>query len=499
MPTSIHFFSKNNAIYCRAFALFLSKSSKISSLKVASLLAQILAQNSVKFFTQCTALSLKSALFGHKIPHIFQQLIIFASLLSFSTTLKAQNLYFPPLTGTTWQTVSPTSLGWCPDKLDSLRNYLGNTHAKACIILKDGKIAVEWYYGSFTQDSLHYWASAGKTMTGLLVGVAQQERFLNINDTTSQYLGSGWTSLPPAKERLITLKHNLTMTTGLDDGVPDDNCTLPTCLLYKADAGTRWAYYNAPYRLLQDVVANASSMTFQQYTTTRLKQKIGMTGFWYDYIYYSNARSMARFGLLLLNKGLWNTTPVLNDTAYFNAMTNTSNPYNLSYGYLTWLNGKASCMVPQSQLVFPQSLIPAAPADMFCALGKNDQKIYVVPSQNLVIIRLGEAATNQALALSAFDQPLWQKINELTCTSTTSTQAETPKITVSPNPTNGMVFFENIPKEASIHLHDILGNEIDRFFNKTELNLVNLPQGVYFCTIFTGNNCFKTVKIIKME
>ena len=100
---------------------------------------------------------------------------------------------------------------------------------------------------------------------------------------------------------------------------------------------------------------------------------------------------MARFGLLLLNKGVWNQNNILNDSTYFKEMTATSQNINKSYGYLTWLNGKGSFMLPQSQFVFTGNIIPNAPADLYAALGKNDQKIYVVPSQNLVVIRMGDA------------------------------------------------------------------------------------------------------------
>jgi hypothetical protein len=48
---------------------------------------------------------------------------------------------------------------------------------------------------------------------------------------------------------------------------------------------------------------------------------------------------------------------------------------------------------------------------MYCALGKNDQKIYVIPSRKLVIVRMGNAADNVNLALSDFDEVLWEKIN----------------------------------------------------------------------------------------
>ena len=55
-------------------------------------------------------------------------------------------------------------------------------------LLKDGKIVLEKYYDNFTMDSLWYWASAGKTVTSFMTGIAQQEGHLNISDTTSQYL-----------------------------------------------------------------------------------------------------------------------------------------------------------------------------------------------------------------------------------------------------------------------------------------------------------------------
>ena len=122
---------------------------------------------------------------------------------------------------------------------------------------------------------------------------------------------------------------------------------------------------------------------------------------------------MLRFGLLLLNKGKWDQTAILSDTSYFNNQVNTSQNLNLSYGYLTWLNGKASFMVPTSQNIFSNSLIPNAPADLYAALGKNDQKIYIVPSQKIVIIRMGESAGSVQFAVSGFDNELWGKLKSI--------------------------------------------------------------------------------------
>ena len=145
-----------------------------------------------------------------------------------------------------------------------------------------------------------------------------------------------------------------------------------------------------------------------------------MIGAWftsgqYNEVFGSRVRDMARFGLLVQNNGVWDGDTVLGDAAYFQEMVNTSQQQNKSYGYLWWLNGKASFMLPQSQLVFPGMLIPNAPADAWCALGKNDQKLYVSQSTGLVVVRMGNDAGNGGLAPTLFDNALWAELNKLFC------------------------------------------------------------------------------------
>ncbi|RYD52097.1 MAG: class A beta-lactamase-related serine hydrolase [Sphingobacteriales bacterium] len=142
--------------------------------------------------------------------------------------------------------------------MDSLYTFLSDKHTKAFIVLKDGRIVLEKYFGTFTADSIHMWASAGKTLTAFVAGIAQQEGLININNPSSDCLKTGWTSYPPAREALITVCHQLTMTTGIDDRVPDLDCPLPSCLTYRADAGTRWSYHNALYTWVQHVVDSAA-------------------------------------------------------------------------------------------------------------------------------------------------------------------------------------------------------------------------------------------------
>lgn len=326
-------------------------------------------------------------------------------------------IYYPPSNSGAWETLSPATLNWNESALPDLYTFLEQKNTHAFIILKNGRIVVERYFGTFTKESNWYWASAGKTLTAFIVGKAQAEGKLNINDKTSRYLGTGWTALPLEKEAAITIRHQLTMTTGLDDNAGDVDCTTPECLQYKAEPGTRWAYHNAPYTLLERVVEKATGTTYNQYFQQTVRDKIGMDGLWikngYNNVYFSTARSMARFGLLMLSEGKWNKLDILGDANYLNNQIHPSQQLNPSYGYLTWLNGKSSYKLPQTQLNFSGPLIPNAPSDTYAALGKNDQKIYVVPSQGLVIIRMGESAGNVQLAASSFDIELWGKLKAL--------------------------------------------------------------------------------------
>jgi len=320
-------------------------------------------------------------------------------------------MYFPPVGSETWETVTPESLGWNVTKLSDAIIYAGTKNTYGLIILYKGRIVTEKYWNSWDKNTVYFIASAGKSVTAFLAGIAQQEGKLNINNKTSTYLGNGWTSAPLAKENLITVRHQLTVTTGPDYNVPDDNCMTPACLTYRADAGSFWYYYNAPYRLLQNVIVNATSTNYNTYTKTKLADKIGMKNFtWYNYILWLNSRDMARFGLLTLNKGTWNGTQLMTDQTYFSAMINTSQTHNQSYGYLWWLSGKSSFMAPATTLVFPVSLAPDAPADMISALGKGDKNIYVIPSKDLVVIRHGDDTGDQLLGPSSFDNAFWQRL-----------------------------------------------------------------------------------------
>ena len=232
--------------------------------------------------------------------------------------------------------------------------------------------------------------------------------------------------------------------------------------------------------------------------------KTGITGLWADHIFYSKPRSAARFGLLALANGVWNGERILRDTAYWRASINTSQLMNKSYGYLWWLNGKAEYMLPQSRLVFQGGIVDSAPNDMYAALGKNDQKIYVIPSQNMVVVRMGESSGIPLYALSNFDNELWLKLSKMTCTSSNQ-DIGFQDISIYPNPVSNVLQL-NLPEndlnfveernpdtigKGVVFMTNMLGQVYDLGKIKRQINTTPLPNGLYFLTIKTKNKQYK--------
>ena len=97
----------------------------------------------------------------------------------------SEPLYFPPSGSETWETISPSSLGWNTAEIPALLTLLETNGTRGFILLKDGKIVMEEYFGQniaatgpFTRSSIWYWASAGKTLTAFIAGKASEEGLL---------------------------------------------------------------------------------------------------------------------------------------------------------------------------------------------------------------------------------------------------------------------------------------------------------------------------------
>jgi CubicO group peptidase (beta-lactamase class C family) len=246
-------------------------------------------------------------------PHLLVLLLLAMVGCNLDDSDPNQEMYFPPLTGTEWENASLSNLKWNESQVPALLDLLEEKNTKAFLILFNGRIVMEEYFDGHQAADTWQWNSAGKTLVAATTGIAQQEGLLDINAKVSRYFGTGWTSMQIEKENLITSKHLLNMTSGIND---ENQFVIRPNLTYLADAGTRWSYHNVFQRLM-DVVSAASGRKFDTYFDSKLRGKIGMDGSWnfglIFNIYHSTARSMARFGLLALNEGKWGEEQIVDE------------------------------------------------------------------------------------------------------------------------------------------------------------------------------------------
>jgi hypothetical protein len=121
---------------------------------------------------------------------------------------------------------------------------------------------------------------------------------------------------------------------------------------------------------------------------------------------------------------------------------------------------------------------------MIAALGKNDQKIYVVPSLGLVVVRQGNSAGPRTQAVSSFDNELWTRIMAVLCRPTASVAAASAAGFVAfPNPAAGQLTLRQPGTAAtSVRLLDALGREVLQQASRlaeTSVSVAGLPPGLY--------------------
>ncbi len=312
-----------------------------------------------------------------------------------------------PQDDASWPTVAPASAGWDTAKLNAVIDFVGSRDTRAFVILQDGRILAERYWG-FGPNLRRDIASAQKSVIAVLVGIAVQKQLLTLDERVSDVLGAGWSNASATAEARITVRHLLTMSSGLT----------PT-LTRMAEPGTVWLYNNDAYHRLRHVLERRTGMGIQELSQAWLFQPLGaVNSVWQArsdldskglplWGLHMSAKDLARFGLLMLAQGRWNGAQVA-PADQLALATRPSQPLNPAYGHLFWLNGQAFALIPASHARQEGPLLPSAPPDLYAGLGQDDQKVYVVPSLGLVVTRLGaQAGERGAEALSDFDDLLW--------------------------------------------------------------------------------------------
>ncbi len=290
------------------------------------------------------------------------------------------------------------------------------------LVVHRGNIVYERYAPGFNYRTRTRTWSAAKSIEAALIGLRVDSGHMELDSPLPivwlpEQSGAG--SDPRSS---ITLRHALNMTTGL---YPVDNNNMTAAvgsgLAYWAgsgyenqvrqrglirDPGSHWDYENYDSLL----AVSAFKTTFEtehaylQFPYVELLQKIGMrstllgTDRFGDFILssqaFSNARDLARFGLLFLNKGNWFGDQLISEDwiDFIKTPTPASAFRGNDYGGHWWL--------------VPDARKQEVPAEAFSAAGSRGQYVTVVPSHDVVIVRRGLDYNG-----AAFDQ--WSLVREV--------------------------------------------------------------------------------------
>ena len=246
-------------------------------------------------------------------------------------------------------------------------------------------------HGFFENRSQEDVASIQKSFISILICIAQQKGLIDINESVTSYIGK-WTLLTKEKENLITLRHLLTMTSGLD-----------VDLNYDAEPGLKWLYNTRAYSQLIDILEKTSSLAINELSSEWLfdelqmdetfwkERKKGPMGFPKDSAKYglvTTATDLLKFGEFILNGGEVGTNHVISDIDFFDDTFSRSQNMNEAYGYLWWLNNSKTHMTWEKELS-SGNIFPHAPEETILALGLGSRVLAIVPSEELVLVRLG--------------------------------------------------------------------------------------------------------------
>lgn len=312
--------------------------------------------------------------------------------------------YWPTLTG--WDAIEPAAAGFDPQRLNAALDAAMADRSSDVLVLRGGKIVAERYAADGNVDRKQQIASAAKSMISVLVGVCiDQGKIKSVDQSAADFIAP-WRGTPKAA---ITIRHLLTMTSGLDDrglalrGIAGDQFAINAAAPQMAPPGTRWAYQTAMFHLLYHVVAHAAGEPFETFATRSLTGPLGMQhSDWVTSVgqgangpvtnYYTAAcsgRDLARFGLFALRGGRWAGRQVVS-AGYLKQATAPSQDLNPSYGFLWWENAKPGYGAEEAVRGTAELRFDGSPRDTFAALGAGVQAVLVVPSLDLVVVRQGQ-------------------------------------------------------------------------------------------------------------
>jgi CubicO group peptidase (beta-lactamase class C family) len=324
-----------------------------------------------------------------------------------TTGAPAEDVVYP---GVEWDHADAAEMGFDQARLDAIASQAEQSGSNCLLVSRKGKIVGEWYWQGTDATSSQEVFSATKSYASTLVGIAQDEGKLDIDDPASDYI----TAWKGTGSQDVTIANLLSNDSGrqwdqaIDYGqlpFASDMDALAVGLTQTSDPGTTWAYNNAAIQTLDVVLEQATGEDTATFAADKLLGPIGMDHSRMTTDRAGNTRlfmglqstceDMARFGYLFLRDGSWDGTQVVPADWVTAATGAPSQPINDAYGYLWWLNQRGTVLSPIGATTMDQTgggedtqLAEGAPEDMYFALGLGGQIIAVDPGSETVVVRL---------------------------------------------------------------------------------------------------------------
>ena len=311
--------------------------------------------------------------------------------------------------GTSWERRSAAEVAMDAVKLQDALDWATSHSSLTAVVIRHGCLVGESRLDPVTSElPIDGW-SMTKSVTSMLVGRAATLGLLDID----QPIGGLFPEADPAHAAL-TPRDLLTMSSGLhlnwvrdlDPAIPDrvrDALSLP----FDHTPGTWWEYQQSPVTLLLNAVERAVGRSVQDFAQAELFGKVGIAaGSWmwdsdraghtegWAHL-HMRSPDWARLGYLMLHGGSSGGEQLIDEDYVIRAIT--PDDVNHAYGLLFWLNGGESFVLPgvEGRDEGSGPLIPSAPADTFLMAGNGEQRVYVIPSRDMVIVRLGENGSRE--------------------------------------------------------------------------------------------------------
>lgn len=313
--------------------------------------------------------------------------------------------------GDEWETVDAATLGFDPDRLDELAAEAEAADSTCLMVVRDGRVAGEWYWGEGAPDAAREVFSVTKSFTSTLVGLAVADGDLDLADPVATHVPewAGTDSEAVTVRNLVANDSGRAWSLAGDYGVlvaERDRSAYAVGVGQDDPPGETWVYNNTAIQVLSEVLEAATGVEPADYAAERILEPIGMddsamgldgAGNTSTFMgLRSTCRDLARFGHLALNGGRWGDDQVVPAAWLDEATGAPSTDLNAAYGYLWWLNregpiGGATQAVGRLDAAERDvgQLVEGAPEDRYWALGLGDQIVQVDPGSATVVVRMG--------------------------------------------------------------------------------------------------------------